>query len=153
MAAMLSLAGVQRASDLAQAAPARQVQRLLPVVAALRPLLPGLRRGCTVAITPGSRFLVSTLVAPITTVGWAAVVGMPELGLLATAHAGATLPRLALVPHPGPQWSAVVAALLDGLDEVVVAPPGPVDERVASRLAARARQHPAVLLSTGHWPR
>jgi hypothetical protein len=44
-----------------------------------------------------------------------------------------------------------VAALLDGVDVVVAAPPGPVTARAASRLAARARQRGSVLVSYGRW--
>jgi len=79
------------------------------------------------------------------------VVGVPALGLVAAAEWGIALERLALVPEPGPDWPAVVAALLDGVDLVVVAPPGPVAAGLASRLAARARQRGAVLVPYGRW--
>jgi hypothetical protein len=42
----------------------------------------------------------------------------------------------------------VVAALLDGVDLVVVQPPGPLAPAVAGRLAAGVRQRSAVLLPT-----
>jgi hypothetical protein len=45
----------------------------------------------------------------------------------------------------------VTAALLDGLDIVVVRPPGPVAVRLARRLAARARQRGSVLVPYGEW--
>ena len=77
---------------------------------------------------------------------WCAVVGVPTLGAVAAAELGIALDRLALVPYPGPEWAAVVAALLDGMDMVVAAPPGPVAPTVASRLAARARQRGSVLV-------
>jgi hypothetical protein len=112
----------------------------------------GLRRGSTVAVTPGTSSLVLALLAGAATAGgWSAVVGMPGLGALAAAQAGIALERLALVPDPGPEWTTVVAALLDGMDLVVVAPPGPVPTRVAGRLAARARQRGSVLLAYGPW--
>lgn len=145
---------VRRASELAEAAPAGSVDRWLPVAAPLRPLLPGgaLRRGSTVAVDSPASSLVLALLAPVTADGgWAAVVGMPGLSPLATDQAGAALERLAWVPHPGPEWTSVLAALLDGFDLVVVAPPGPVDRRVADRLAARARQRGAVLVPYGPW--
>jgi hypothetical protein len=147
-------AAVRRASDLAGAAAAGGVDRLLPVSPVLAPLLPmgGLRRGSTVAVTPGTSSLVLALLAGASAAGaWSAVVGMPGLGALAAAQAGVALERLALIPYPGPEWPAVVAALLDGLDVVVVATPGPVTGRVASRLAARARQRGGVLLPVGRW--
>lgn len=44
-----------------------------------------------------------------------------------------------------------MAALLDGVDIVVAAPPGPVAPVVAGRLAARARQRGSVLMPAGPW--
>jgi hypothetical protein len=132
--------------------------RLLPVVAPLAGLLPagGLRRGSTVAVAAGvgSTSLLTALLARTSAGGaWAGVVGRPDLGLVAAAEAGVALERLALVPYPGADLIAVVAALLDGLDLVAVAVPGQ-GMRAADRqrLAARARQRGAVLLSLGPWP-
>jgi hypothetical protein len=82
---------------------------------------------------------------------WCAVVGVPALGAVAAAELGIALERLALVPYPGPEWAAVVAALVDGVDVVVAAPPGPVASPVANRLAARARQRGCVLVPYGRW--
>ncbi|HXV92911.1 MAG TPA: hypothetical protein VD813_06415, partial [Pseudonocardia sp.] len=61
---------------------------------------------------------------------------------------------LALVPHPGPDLMAVVVALLDGMDVVVVSGAERAGLRAADRqrLAARARQRGAVLLPLGPWP-
>ena len=128
--------------------------RTLPVLPVLRDLLPGrgLRRGSTVS-TQGATSLVIALLAAASRAGsWCAVVGLPTLGALAAAEAGVALDRLALVPHPGPEWTAVVAALLDGVDIVVAAPPGPVAGSMTSRLAARARQRGSVLVGVGRWP-
>lgn len=147
-------AGVRRASDLAPSEAGEGTDRLLPVASELRPLLPagGLRRGSTVAVTPGAGSLVLALLAQASVTGsWAAVVGMPGFGALAAHQAGIALERLALIPRPGPEWPAVTAALLDGIDVVVVAPPGRVTARTASRLAARARQRGGVLMPYGHW--
>jgi hypothetical protein len=82
---------------------------------------------------------------------WCAVVGLPALGAVAAGESGISLERLALVPYPGPEWPAVVAALLDGFDLVVAAPPGRVGADVTSRLSARARQRGSVLLAAGAW--
>jgi hypothetical protein len=142
---------VHRASDLAGAA-AGGADRLLPVARELRPLLPGLRRGSTIAVLPPAGSLVLALLAAASAAGcWVAVVGMPGLGVLAAAQAGVDLDRLALVPGPGPEWPTVVATLLDGVDVVVVAPSYPVTARVASRLAARARLRGSVLMPYGRW--
>jgi hypothetical protein len=142
------------------------VDRSLPVTAALRPLFPGggLRRGGTVALaTPGisrtalatgSTSLLFALLSEASAAGsWCAVVGLPNLGLVAAAEAGVALERLALVPNPGPEWAPVVAALLDGFDIVATAAPATVSGAVTGRLAARARQRGAVLLAVGaRWP-
>lgn len=101
----------------------------------------------------GSTSLLFTLLAEASAAGsWCAVVGLPRLGLVAAAEAGLALERLALVPTPGPEWASVVAALLDGVDIVVLATPGGISAQVASRLTARARQRGVVLVSVGRWP-
>ena len=131
--------------------------RVLPVHAELADLLPwgGLRRGSTVAVR-GSTALLLALLAEATANGsWAAVVGMPDLGLLAAAELGVAVDRLALVPNPGGQPSAVVAALLDGVDLVAVGTAGSggrLTDALARRLSARARHRGAVLLPFGPWP-
>jgi hypothetical protein len=128
--------------------------RVLPVLPELRYLLPagGLRRGSTVAVRPGATSVLLALLAAASRSGsWCAVVGLPTLGPAAAAELGIALDRLALVPHPGPEWPSVVAALLDGVDIVVAAPPGQVVAGVSSRLAARARQRGSVLVPYAQW--
>lgn len=135
-------------------------ERMLPVLPELRRLLPGggLRRGSTIAIHNGSAsgsggtsILFALLAAASAAGSWCAVIGLPDLGAVAAAESGIALERLALVPYPGPEWSSVVAALLDGFDVVATAPPGPVAASVATRLAARARQRGGVLVPFGQW--
>ncbi len=135
--------------------------RMLPVLPELRELFPGqgLRRGSTVAVRPtpglgGSTSLLLCLLAAASQGGsWCAVVGLPQLGLVAAAELGVSLDRLALVPFPGPQWTGVVATLLDGFDIVVIAAAGPVAASVRAQLAARARQRGSVLMpfTAGGW--
>jgi hypothetical protein len=127
---------------------------MLPVIRELRPLLPGggLRRGSTIATSGAASLVIGLLAAASQAGSWCAVVGVPTLGAVAAAEAGVALDRLALVPHPGPDWANVVAALLDGVDVVVTAPPGPVAASLTSRLAARARQRGSVLIGYGRWP-
>jgi hypothetical protein len=93
--------------------------------------------------------LLALLAAASQAGSWCAVVGMPQLNPVAAAELGIVLERLAFVPYPGTHWTAAVAALLDGFDLVVAAPPGPIAASVASRLAARARQRGSVLLPAG----
>ncbi|OLL74045.1 hypothetical protein Ae168Ps1_2428c [Pseudonocardia sp. Ae168_Ps1] len=130
---------------------------LLPVPGPLAGLLPagGLRRGSTVAVGAGAGAgsLLFALLAAASAEGcWAGVVGRPGLG--AAAEAGVRLDRLALVPDPGADLVGVTAALLDGLDLVVVAGPERAGLRAGDRqrLTARARQRGAVLLALGSWP-
>lgn len=124
----------------------------LPVPAQLAAVLPdGLRRGGTTAVL-GSTSLVLTLLAHACAGGaWAAVVGQPTIGLLAAAQAGVALDRLALVPRPGADAAAVLAALVDGLDVVVVGPDVALGEADRRRLSSRARERGAVLLPTVAW--
>jgi hypothetical protein len=130
-------------------------ERLLPVVPALQPLLPGrgLRRGSTVAVGR-SAALALALVAGASAAGsWVAAVGLPDLGVVAAAEAGIALERLVLVPAPGARaWPAVVAALLDSVDVVLVRSPAGLPAGQARRLAARARERGAVLVPLGPWP-
>ncbi|MFC4942812.1 hypothetical protein ACFPFQ_04890 [Pseudonocardia sp. GCM10023141] len=142
-----------------QDAVAASDDQVLPVAAPLAALLPsgGLRRGSTVALPDavGATSLMFALLAEASTGGaWAGVVGRPALGLLAAVEAGVRLERLALVPEPGRDLLAVLVALLDGMDVVVVADAVRAGVRAADRqrLAARARQRGAVLVSLGPWP-
>jgi hypothetical protein len=95
--------------------------------------------------------LLALLAAASTAGSWCAVVGVPTLGALAAAESGIALDRLALVPDPGPEWPTVVAALIDGVDVVVIAVPGQVSASITSRLVARARQRGCVLVPYGRW--
>ncbi|WP_037356462.1 hypothetical protein [Amycolatopsis orientalis] len=126
---------------------------MLPVAPALADLLPGagLRRGSVVAVHPSTSLLFALLAEATSAGAWAAVVGVPSLGIVAAAEHGVAISRLALVPQPGAEYPAVMAALLDGVD-LVVTEPRSVRPDVARRLAARARHRGAVLLSLGHWP-
>jgi len=159
--------GLVRPASAQVARPDGVGERILPVLPELRGLFPagGLRRGSTVAVAPtepgsvatggppfGATSILLALLAGASAAGsWCAVVGMPSLGLVAAAELGIALDRLALVPDPGPDWPAVAAALLDGIDVVVAAPPGPVSAPLAGRLAARARQRGGVLVGYGRW--
>jgi hypothetical protein len=129
------------------------VGRVLPVRAELAQLLPyqGLRRGSTVVVRGSTTVLLALLARATAEGSWAGVVGMPDLGLLAAAELGVAVSRLALVPRPGAEFGAVVAALLDGVDLVAVVAGGTV-AGLARRLSARARHRESVLVSFGAWP-
>lgn len=131
------------------------IDRGWPVAAPLAGVLPTgmLRRGSVVPVL-GSTSLLWAMISVASRGGaWVAVVRMPEVGALAAVEQGVVLERLALIPHPGEHWPTVVAALVDGVDLVVVQPPGPPTAAEGRRLAARVRQRSAVLLPTLAWER
>lgn len=150
---LASLPGVSTATGVAaEAAGASVTGKLLPVLPELAGVLPfgGLRRGSTVSVV-GSRGLLLALLAEATARGsWAAVAGMPDIGVAAAAELGVEVRRLAVVPKPGADLVPVVGALLDGVDLVVVG--SRVQGRTARQLSARARHRGAVLVADGPWP-
>lgn len=133
--------------------------RLLPVHPPLVPLLPdgGLRRGSVVHCAgEGALSLVLAVVGGPSAAGsWCGTVGVDDLGALAAAGYGVDLHRLAVVHAAPAQWAPVAGRLLDGLDVVVVQPPGRARPPAARQLVARARQRGAALLVLGSsscWP-
>lgn len=149
------LGGVDRAREqVAERSAPVAGEQLLPVAAPLRSLLPGggLRRGGTVELGRSTALMLALLAEASAEGAWCALVGLPEVGLVAAAEAGLALERLALVPDPGPDLVAVAAALLDGLDLVVVAGGQRLPAGARQRLAARARKSGSVLLPVGPWP-
>src|SRR3984957_2299711 len=124
--------------------------RVLEVPGPLGALLEGgVRRGSTLVVDSplGGVSLALSLVAAATVEGaWAAAVGLPSLGLLAAAELGVRLERLALVPVPRDRWPVVVAALLDGMDLLLLGLPGRARAADARRLIARAREQGTVLV-------
>jgi hypothetical protein len=128
--------------------------RVLPTRAELATVLPwsGLRRGSTVAVHGSVALLVALLAEATSNGSWAAVVGLPDLGVVAAAEAGVEVSRLAVVPRPGSDPIGVIAALLDGVDLVAVGETGKLPDSDARRLSARARHRGSVLLPLGSWP-
>lgn len=93
-------------------ASAQTALRTLPVPSPIAELLPrgGLARG-TVASVSGAASLLVGLLASVTAGGsHAAVIGMPDLSLLAAVEQGADLSKIALVPEP--KGSAVEVAAI-----------------------------------------
>ncbi len=138
-------------------------EQILPVLTGLEAIVagPGLRRGTTIAVSGavGVESLTMALVAGASQQGsWTAVVGLPSLGLVAAGQIGVALDRLAVVDAPPTSsWGAVVAALADGFDLVVLDARQGVPDRQARRLGARVRERGAVLLLVGdarghRWP-
>jgi hypothetical protein len=124
----------------------------LPVLPALRELLPGgLQRGSVVA-AGGWSLLCLALAAGASAAGsWCAIAGLPDLGVAAAADTGLDPGRLLLIADPGAGWPQLVASLLDGCDLVVLRPPSRPSAQVRRRLEAVTRRHGGVLVVAGDW--
>ncbi|HUE33305.1 MAG TPA: hypothetical protein VMQ38_10530 [Mycobacterium sp.] len=108
----------------------------------------------TVAVLSGARSLLLGMVAAVTAAGGnVAIVGQPDIGLLAAAEMGADLSRLAVIPDPGTDPVEVAAVLIDGMDLVVLGLGGHrVPQTRARAVVARARLKGCTLLVTdGDW--
>lgn len=123
----------------------------LPVDPRLAGLLPSLVRGTTLTVAGSTSLLLALLAEASATGGWVALVGLPGVGVLAASQLGLVLDRVVLVPDPGPDAPRVLAALLDGMDAVVVGAVA-LSDADRRRLSTRARERSAVLLTTTTWP-
>ncbi|MBF6333551.1 hypothetical protein [Nocardia transvalensis] len=84
-----------------------------------------------------------------------ALVGLPRFGLLAAAEMGASLPKLAYIPDPGPDPLEIIRQLVDGIGLVIAGPMGlDVAPSKTRAIVARVRTHDCALLLTGgiRWP-
>jgi hypothetical protein len=147
--------------------------QLLPVITPLQGLFPGggLRRGTSILVTgdsasargtdkaktrtSGLTLCLSLLGAASSAGSWCAAVGIGGVGAVAADDLGIDLTRLVLLPSPGPKWAEATAALLVGVDVVVLCPPFPVRPAMARRLLARTRDRGAVLIvvpGQAGWP-
>ncbi len=131
-------------------------QGTLPVPAPLREAMPGggLAHG-TACLFSGTPLVLMGVLAEVTRAGGhAALLGLPELGLLAAAEMGADLRRIALIPRPGRDPAQIISVLLEGMDLVVLGP-GSLDVAPARARAlnARLRGKKTVLAVLGtEWP-
>src|ERR1700730_14681587 len=132
--------------------PEAEIKRPIPQL--LADVLPeALPRG-TVAVLSGARSLPLSMVAAVTAAGGnAAIVGQPDIGLLAGGGRGGDLSRLAVIPDPGTDPVEVAAVLMDGMDLVVLALGGrSVPVTRARAVVARAHHKGCTLLVTdGDW--
>jgi hypothetical protein len=145
--------------------------RLLPVIPPMAGLFPdaGLRRGSTIVVTgqatagdhpdrggEGNISVALALLAAASGAGsWCALVGVGGLGAVAAHDIGIDLTRLAVIPRPHAAWADVTAALIDGVDLVVLCPPFPPRPAMARRLMARVRERRSILVVTSGrsgWP-
>jgi hypothetical protein len=126
---------------------------LLPVLPALRDLLPhgALQRGSVVAASSWNLLSAALAAGPVASGAWCAVAGIPEFGVAAAADAGLDPARLLLIPALGSNWAQVVISLLDGCDLVLLRPPDRLPHQARRKLEAAVRRHDAVLLVAGDW--
>ncbi len=124
----------------------------LPLAPALTQLLPrGLRRGHVIAVENSTSLLLALASEASREGAWTVIVGMPHVGVLAAARRGIDLSRLALIPHPGTQAPAVMGAVVDGMDVVIVGEGLAVSDADRRRIAARARERGSVVLAARGW--
>jgi len=126
---------------------------VLPVLSALAPLLPGkgLAKGSVVAVDRADTLCVALMAGPSKAGMWCGVAGMPDLGIVAAAEAGAEPGRMMLVPDPGPRWAEVAATMLDACEVVLLRPPGRAPAQARRRLETAARRSGAALIVAGAW--
>ena len=159
MAAITGKVGPGRREPMASNAVLPESESLLPLsrsspasgwYAQTEALPAALPRG-TVAVLSGARSLPLSMVAAVTAGGGhAAIVGQPDIGLLAAVEMGADLSRLAVIPEPGADPVEVAAVLMDGMDLVLLGLGGrSVPATRARAVVARARQKGCTLLVTG----
>lgn len=125
----------------------------LPVPAGLAALLPhgAVRRGTSLVVERSTSLLLHLTAALTADGAWCALVSHPDLGLAAALDAGVDPSRCVMVPDPGPDAGAVLGALADGVDVVVVGACTALSDRDRRALSQRVRHRGAVLLSTRPW--
>lgn len=142
--------GIERA---AEALPTSE--SLLSIPESLAEMVPGgLPRGEVAVLSGAGSLPVSMAAAATAAGGHVAIVGLPDLGLLAAAEMGADLSRIAVIPDPGTDPVEVAAVLMDGMDLVLLGLGGrSVSATRARAVVARARQRGCTLLvMRGTWP-
>jgi hypothetical protein len=128
---------------------------VLSVLDPLTPILPraGLARGQVVGCQGAAAMSLALALAagPTETGSWAAVVGLPTVGIQAAAELGVAVERTLFVAAPPPdQWAVVLGAVIDGADVVIVsAPTRSVPAGDTRRLQARLQSRGGVLLVVG----
>jgi len=144
--------GVGVATDLRSHLGTPVVRAPLPVAPSFAPLFTdgGLVRGRTVACTGDAALSTAlALSASATRLGsWLAVIGVPQLGVGAAIEAGVAIERIVLAqpPHASREWVATVAALVEGFDVLIVAPPASLSAHDARRLQTRVAARQSVLI-------
>ncbi|NCD19767.1 MAG: hypothetical protein EOL89_07270 [Actinobacteria bacterium] len=119
--------------------------------AGLGALLPGgLARGSVLGVRGSTSVLFAVMAAAMAREGWAASIGMPDLGWLAASEAGVDLARVVGIPRAGAAAADVVAACVDGFDVVVLGDGIDFGAGARRSLLGRIRSHGTVVLAA--WP-
>jgi hypothetical protein len=110
------------------------------------------RQGAVVATAgPAAHSLALALAAgPVQAGAWAAVVGLPTLGMQAAAELGLALGQLVAVPDPQPVAAEVLAAAIDGFDVLLIGPQLRLNAGAARRLQARAQSRGVLTVLVGN---
>jgi len=126
--------------------------RTPPPSSRLVDVLPGraVPRGAVTVVT-GSAGLLTWIVGETQHDEWVAVVGWPDLGAVWMQDAGIDLQRTLLVPEVQGRGAEIVAALLDGFEQVVVGPRVALNAAGRRQLLARARQRESALITPLAW--
>lgn len=120
---------------------------------AFRDLLPqGLRRGQVVSVQGSTSLMLALTDQALSDGAWVAIVGMPDVGVMAAARRGIDLTRVALIPQPGAQAGAIMGACIDGMDVVVVGERVALSHADRRRIGARARERGSIIVAAGVWP-
>lgn len=119
--------------------------------AGLGAILPGgLARGSVLGVRGSASVLFTLAAAAMGPSGWAASIGMADLGWLAASEAGVDLARVVSIPQPGAAVADVVAACVDGFDVVVLGDSLELGAGARRSLLGRIRSHGTVVLAA--WP-
>ncbi|MFJ5263044.1 hypothetical protein ACIQAC_21505 [Streptomyces sp. NPDC088387] len=110
-----------------------------------------LRPGSTVSVGRDLPLLLALAAPAAAEAGAWAVVGLPQLGVLAAESMGLSVGTGLWVDRPGKRWPEVVATLAEAVPVLLLGPLGPAPGRQARRLSAVLRRTGAILLTTGSW--
>ena len=135
--------------------PLRLDDRALPTASALRPLLPGgaVRKGSSYAVHGSSQLGFALLAEASASGAWCGVVGCPDFGAEAASSAGIALERCVVVPNPGAAALGITGSLSEILTIIVVRTAPATRSGETERISARLREHGAVVIALGDWPR
>lgn len=126
-------------------------EAVVPVVEALRPLLPdiGLIRGSTLTIggIGATSLALSLLAGPSQSGSWVAIVGLDDLAPVAVLEAGLDTDRVAFIdPGSSERLADVAAALIGAVDVVVLDARLPITASACRRLTSRCRERGSILV-------